>query len=221
MTKHKVTVDELYPKKTIATTTKTTTTTTTTTANVVKDQQKKDTLKLLDDTRWKMMLNIGRVPGTWMPKTWGASGDTLKIQLEIEFTSQELFYERNDENNFLCESHNDDKSSTKVLRIIGEEGHIAPTMTEGSSNVRITNGGWKIVVQRDGRPFQTSVVRFYFNVEEGKDEQVVVGHTGSDVYLPTGRIYGTCGYFPMTTRSNVDGRMVHLKKMPIEKNYVN
>ena len=56
-----------------------------------------------------------------------------------------------------------------MLRIIGEEGHIAPTMTEGSSNVRITNGGWKIV-QRDGRPFQTSVVRFYFNVEEEKDE---------------------------------------------------
>jgi hypothetical protein len=184
---HKVTVDELYPKKVSVRKEKTTT------ANVVKDQ--KDTLKLLDDTRWKMMLNVGRVSGTWMPKTWGASGDTLKLQLEIEFTSQELHYERE---NFLCDSHND--RSSKLLRIIGEKGQIAPTMTEGSSNVRITNGGWKIL-QQDG-PFQTSVLRFYFNVEE----QEQVGHVGSDVYLPKGRIYGTCGYFPMTTRSNVDGK---------------
>merc|ERR1711971_938331 len=25
---------------------------------------------------------------------------------------------------------------------------------------------------------------------------------GSDVYLPIGRVYGTCGYFPMMSRSN-------------------
>jgi hypothetical protein len=183
---HKTTVDELYPKKEVSVTKKKKKTAVT---KSTKDQ-KKDTLKLLDDTRWKMMLNIGRVPGTWMPKTWGASGDTLKLKLEIEFTSIEL-YERE---NFLSKN-----GISKILRIVGEEGQTTPTMAEGSSKVRITNGGWKIL-QQDG-PFQTSVLRFYFNVEE----QEVVGHTGSDVYLPKGRIYGTCGYFPMTTRSNVDG----------------
>jgi len=40
----------------------------------------------------------------------------------------------------------------------------------------------------------TSVLRFYFELEEQ------VRHRGSDVYCPAGRIYCTCGYFPMAER---------------------
>mmetsp|Transcript_15369 Transcript_15369/g.35219 ORF Transcript_15369/g.35219 Transcript_15369/m.35219 type:complete len:468 (-) Transcript_15369:292-1695(-) len=147
-------------------------------------------LKLLDDTRWRLVLNVGRVPGTWMPKTWGASGEKLRLKLEVEFTSEEL-YEREDFFGGLSDG-------SKVLRVVHNEASLSPSMTEGGKTVRVTSGGWK-VAPHEG-PLGTAVLRFYFDIEEE------TRHLGSDVYLPKGRVYGTCGYFPLTARSNVDGR---------------
>ena len=144
-------------------------------------------LKLLDDTRWRMMFNVGRVPGTWMPKTWGASGETMNLKLELEFTSEEL-YERED----FFHSQSD---GTKIVKVVHNKAYMSPkSLTEGEKAIRVTDGGWKIM-EHDG-PLGTSVLRFYFNVEEE------ARHLGSDVYLPQGRVYGTCGYFPMMTRSS-------------------
>lgn len=47
----------------------------------------------LNDTRWRLMLNVGRESGTWMPKTWGVSGDRIRLHLELEFSPEQL-YER-------------------------------------------------------------------------------------------------------------------------------
>ena len=43
-------------------------------------------------------------------------------------------------------------------------------------------------------PMGTTVLRFYVELEEQ------VSHDGSDVYCPAGRVYCTCGYFPMKDR---------------------
>jgi hypothetical protein len=51
-------------------------------------QVSQDESNLLDGTRWKVMLNIGREAGTWMPKTWGISGERLLLNAEVEFTSE-------------------------------------------------------------------------------------------------------------------------------------
>jgi len=134
------------------------------------------------------MVNVGRVPGTWMTKTWGASGDKINMKLEVEFTSKEL-YERED----FFYSRSD---GSKILKVINDEAYMAPNLREGGKSIRVSDGGWKIM-EKEG-PLETSVLRFYFNVEEE------ARHLGSDVYLPAGRVYGTCGYFPMTARSNQD-----------------
>jgi len=146
-------------------------------------------LKLLDDTRWRLCLNVGRVPGTWMPKTWGASGDKLHLKLEVEFTSDELYEQE--------AFFNGISDGSKVLRVVHHEAALAPSMNEGGKAVRISDGGWK-VCPKEG-PLGTHILRFYFDVEEE------ARHLGSDVYLPKGRVFGTCGYFPMIHRSNVDG----------------
>ncbi|KAG7349823.1 hypothetical protein IV203_012420 [Nitzschia inconspicua] len=145
-------------------------------------------LKLLDNTRWRLMLNVGREPGTWMPKTWGISGDRLYLNLEMEFTEDHL-YERDEFFNGV--------SGSKVLHIIHNEGNLAPSMLEGGRRVRIRDGGWR-VVPNEG-PMGTTVLRFYFDLEEE------TRHQGSDVYLPSGRVYCTCGYFPMAGRSGAHG----------------
>lgn len=35
-------------------------------------------------TRWRLTLDIGREPGTWMPPSWGASGRRLLLPIAVE-----------------------------------------------------------------------------------------------------------------------------------------
>jgi len=137
-------------------------------------------LKLMDDTRWRVNLNIGREPGTWMPQDWGVSGERLYLNLELEFSNEQL-YEREEFLNGI--------SGTKVLKAVHNEAYLSPTLKEGGRQVRVKNGGWR-VAPGEG-PVGTTVLRFYVELEEQTQ------HNGSDVYAPAGRIYCTCGYFPM------------------------
>jgi hypothetical protein len=137
-------------------------------------------LKLMDDTRWRVTLNVGREPGTWMPRDWGTSGERLHLNLELEFSPEQL-YEREEFLNGI--------SGTKVLKVVHNEAYLAPTLKEGGKQVKVKHGGWR-VAPGEG-PMGTTVLRFYFELEEQ------TCHNGSDVYAPAGRIYCTCGYFPM------------------------
>lgn len=152
-------------------------------------------LSLLDNTHWRVMLNIGREPGTWMPKTWGVSGERLLLNLEVEFTPKQLF----DKEIFL-----NGLGGSKVLRVVSNELTLGPSMTEGSRNVRVKDGGWKICVGEG--PMGTDILRFYVELEKE------VRHQGGDVYCPAGRIYCTCGYFPQNGTSLSNKRMVLRKK---------
>jgi len=147
-------------------------------------------LKLLEGTRWRVMMNIGREPGTWMTKTWGASGDRLRLHLELEFTEDQL-YEREDFLNGF--------SGAQVLRVVDSQADLAPCLSHGGKKIRIKpqSGGWR-VAPKEG-PMGTSVLRFYFDLEEE------ARHAGSDVFCPAGRIYFTCGYFNMEERKHRQG----------------
>ena len=153
-------------------------------ASIMKESPASANLKLLDNTRWRLMLNIGREQGTWMPKTWGVSGERLRMHMELEFSPDQL-YEREEFLNGV--------SGAKVLKIVHEMGELAPSMQHGGRQVRLKGtGGWR-VAPNEG-PMGTSVLRFYFDLEEE------TRHAGSDVYCPAGRIYCTCGYFSMLER---------------------
>jgi len=45
---------------------------------------------LLEGTRWKVVFNVHREPGTWMPPAWGASGDRLLFEVVVDFTGEDL-----------------------------------------------------------------------------------------------------------------------------------
>lgn len=92
-------------------------------------------LKLIDNTRWRLSLNIGRERGTWMPKDWGVSGERLYVNLEIEFSPEQL-YEREEFLNGIA--------GTKVLKVVHNEANLAPNLKEGSKRTRVRNGGWRV-----------------------------------------------------------------------------
>ena len=144
----------------------------------------RDSLNLLDGTRWKVMLNIGREQGTWMPKTWGASGERLLLNGEVDFDSQQLY----DREEFL-----NGITNAKQLKV--HHLYLGPTMTEDSREIKVKElGGWR-VAQGEG-PMGTDILRFYIEIEED------VRHQGGDVYCPKGRVYCTCGYFPIQQQAS-------------------
>ena len=110
----------------------------------------------------------------------------MHLFLQVEFTENPLI---NGQDDFL-----NGNSNAKVLHVVNNELTLGPSMKEGSKRVRVKDGGWRIGLG-DG-PAHTDVLRFYIEVEEA------VGHTGSDVYCPAGRLYCTCGYFPMQSRTS-------------------
>ncbi|CAJ1944221.1 unnamed protein product [Cylindrotheca closterium] len=166
-----------------------------------------EALRRLDDTRWRVMLNIGREPGTWMPNEWGASGDRLHLHLELEFSSDALLMDEGEGEedvkgkkgkhgnkhkknlNYPGDDFLNGRSYTKVLKVVQNEASMSPTMTEGARKVRVHNGAWR-VAPFEG-PMGTTVLRFYVELEEQ------ASHGDSDVWCPAGRVYCTCGYFPM------------------------
>ncbi|KAL3792684.1 hypothetical protein HJC23_009412 [Cyclotella cryptica] len=161
------------------------------TDNVGGQKVRKSVANLLDGTTWKISLSIGREPGTWMPKTWGSNGQRLNLSFQAEFTPTQL-YERDD---FLRGGY----SNAKVLRIHDNRVILGPSLTEGQRVYTVkTPGGWQIT--RGDGPMGTDLLRFYIEL----DEEVSHGDM-ADLYIPKGRVYCSCGYFPFLTSENRSG----------------
>eukprot|EP00978_Attheya_sp_CCMP212_P002212 scaffold4523_cov50-Attheya_sp.AAC.2 len=109
-----------------------------------------DERNLLDGTHWKVMLNIGREPGTWMPKTWGVSGERLLLSLEVKFTEDQL-YEREEFLNGV--------GGAKIVHVVQNKLTLGPSMTEGSKVMTVKDGGWKI--GKGEGPMGTDILRFF------------------------------------------------------------
>lgn len=142
---------------------------------------------LLDGSKWKLSLDIGREPGTWMPNDWGISGERLKLDFECEFTGNQL-YERED---FLGSM-----GDAKVLQVMDRKLVLSPSITEGSREIAVKNGGWRVAKGRG--PNGSDILRFYIEI----DEEIKRKSDNSDVYCPAGRIYLSCGFFNMKRPSN-------------------
>jgi hypothetical protein len=137
---------------------------------------------LLDDTRWKIVFNIGRERGTWMTEKWGASGDRLLFQVVVDLTEEPL-YERDE---FF-----QGVAGQKKLEIV--EAWVFSTGVGAASRGRQpvavkSQGGYKVLPGKG--PAGTDILRLYIELTDK-----VQSKADSDVYCPAGRVYGTCGYF--------------------------
>ncbi|KAK1749020.1 hypothetical protein QTG54_000959 [Skeletonema marinoi] len=144
---------------------------------------------LLDETTWKISLSIGREPGTWMPKDWGKSGQRLNLSFTADFTPSQLF----DRDDFFRGGY----TNAKILNVESNQITLGPSLSEGQRSYKVKNGGWQ-VTRGDG-PMGTDLLRFFIEVDEE------ITHAGSDVYIPKGRIYCSCGYFPFMNNGGKDG----------------
>lgn len=181
---------EVMPSSNTTTSSITTSTSTTTTTTTIPEHS---SLNLLDDTTWKIVYNIGRERGTWMPKDWGVSGDRLLFQCTVQFTNESL--------SSSIQQYQDEffHGSTNAKQLLVQDAFIIPRGVGDASVGRRplpvqTIGAYKVCPNQG--PYGTDIVRFYIELT---DRVTLPDHT-SDVYCPSGRIYATCGYFPIPSK---------------------
>ncbi len=148
-------------------------------------------INLLDETSWKIVYNIGRERGTWMPKEWGISGDRLLFQCTVQFTKDPL-QDRQYYDEFF-------HGYTDTKQLLVKDAFIIPRGVGDSSVGRRPlpvqpKGAYKVC--RNQGPCETDIVRLYIELTD----VVTVPDHNSDVYCPSGRIYATCGYFPIQSK---------------------
>jgi hypothetical protein len=184
-------------------TSKSTATSKPTQAPLPQRKSKEQNIDLLDDTRWKIVFNIGRERGTWMTDKWGKSGDRLRFQVVVDLTEEPL-YERDE---FF-----QGVAGAKKLEIV--EAWVVPTgvgaASRGRQPIAVQKmGGYKVLPGKG--PAGTDILRLYIDLSEK-----VQSKADSDVYCPAGRVYGTCGYFAMRDHSQ-DGSVGGVTDQPHPK----
>lgn len=155
--------------------------------------------RALEMTYWKIALDIGREPGTWMPADWGVSGQRLNLQLEIQFRDEYVM----DREDFLGDR------GGKRLHVIQNDGVFGPGLESSAKHVRFGDGAWTI--SRGEGPAGTDLLRLYFELEERVDR--------GDLYCPAGRIYLTCGYFDIAHRGHSRKRDLEQKLDDLASEY--
>jgi hypothetical protein len=146
----------------------------------------------LDKTRWRVSLSVGREPGTWMPPDWGRSGGRIGVSFVVEFAPSP-----SRERDGLLRwgggraggpGGGGASDPAKELRVVGGTATLGPSISEGRRTYAVRDGGWRVA--RGEGPAGTDLLRFYVDVNER------MMHAGGDVYVPAGRVYCSCGYFP-------------------------
>jgi len=131
-------------------------------------------LSRLQTIQTKLLLSIGRIPGTAMPSEWAASGAKLGLALEVEFTNEKCQYEMSKErllrgdvmmgNNFM------------LVEPLNEPSFIS---SNGVEMVKVLPGAYGCQMQEiESRRY---AFRFFLDFPEGAQR--------NDVILPAERLY--------------------------------
>lgn len=140
-------------------------------------------LDKLAGTSWRLVFNIGREEGTWMPKDWGSSGDRLRFECKVRFTNATVSSKSN--------ANTDDFFHPKPYCLEVSEGYLWPTgVGVGRKPLRMDSSSaaddpalFQIVPGTE----QGDVLRMRVPLGEAVNR--------SDVTCPRGNLYVTANYY--------------------------
>ena len=168
---------------------------------------------------YKLTVDIGREPGTWMDPRWGASGRRIEFTLDVSFpiiTSHENSSSRsggNREEEVVVASASRD-IATSLLKCVTSQSNSVSSVYEmkyapyarlkgGFDKMAILDGGYCIETTSSNRASSSSTLRFCISVAGTEDDNNGSSSYG-DVSIPKGNLYFAIPYFGI--RSN-DGKM--------------
>jgi hypothetical protein len=146
---------------------------------------------------YRLHLDIGREPGTWMDRRWGASGRRVEFTLDVRFTARPGIGGDDEDGETGADRHQqavappfgDDDGASRLLRgprpseFWALETAPYARMRAGFDRMRCEGGAYRIEKKDPGkgRPQRDGVIRFCVRVEGTADY--------GDVSIPPGYLY--------------------------------
>lgn len=155
---------------------------------------------------YRLYLNIGREPGTWMDPRWGASGRRIELTLDVSFSTP---LGQTDQSSDILASV--DIAERLPKTVTSKSSSLSPIyqlqyaqyarLRGGFDKMTINNGGYCIETPTKGRA--TSTLRFCLSVDGTTTKGD--GGTYGDISIPEGYLYFALPYFGMRTISKKNG----------------
>lgn len=129
-------------------------------------------------TSWRLKLDVGLEPGSWMPKTvdgWGASGGRLLVDALVEFDDSPATE---------GEELVGPQARTQILKARGGSKYVT---LDGEQEVSFTDGGW--CVQRtlfSDAKSNEGLLRFWLDCPSGLAKNDVSVPSGERIFFSTG-----------------------------------
>ncbi|GMI02837.1 hypothetical protein TrVE_jg4752 [Triparma verrucosa] len=117
---------------------------------------------------WRLMLDVGREQGTWMPPEWGSSGTRLAIPLLVDFLP-------------LRSNLEDDPLVGRNSLLVKPVDEATFINENGEQTIQVQAGGWSVEPPKEGK--SPAVLRFWLDFGEGGEKR--------DTVLPPGRVFFT------------------------------
>jgi len=127
----------------------------------------------LNNMETQVTLNVGREPGTWMPKEWGASGARLSLPLRIRFSDEVV------DIGFPGEEALDPSGSRYAKKLYCEGGRFVGA--QGETMVQASGGAWSTDASLIPG---ASKLNFFIDFPASAQR--------NDVTLPEGRVFFSC-----------------------------
>lgn len=154
-----------------------------------------------DNCCYRLYLDIGREPGTWMDPRWGASGRRVELTLDVSFVGlvEDVTLSSDEQSNGLA---SDDIAACLMKCVTGKSSlspiyalRLAPyaRLRGGFDKMAINNGGFCIESSSSASKSSSSTLRFCISVE---------GTTDGDISIPPGYLCFALPYFGLQVVKN-------------------
>mmetsp|Transcript_57657 Transcript_57657/g.100922 ORF Transcript_57657/g.100922 Transcript_57657/m.100922 type:complete len:353 (+) Transcript_57657:70-1128(+) len=140
----------------------------------------------------RLSLNIGRQPGTRMPKDWAVSGARLLLPLEVTFSDESVGPAVKQESLL---------GPQKGMRRLIANGEGVFVSARGEERVAVESGAWS--VSPSGHPSGETLLRFYLDFPEAA--------VRNDVELPAGRVFFTSAFWPQEELSKAQDTVTEME----------
>lgn len=145
---------------------------------------------------FRLYIDVGREPGTWMDPRWGASGRRIECTVDVSFAGPTTTDEEGDDAATVSLA-SDDIAAGLIKTVTTKSSSLSPVYELQSAPYVRLRGGWDKMAITDGgycvessRGASSSTLRFCLSVD---------GITDGDVSIPKGKLYFALPYFGTKT----------------------
>ena len=137
---------------------------------------------------YRLYVDIGREPGTWMDPRWGMSGTRIEFTIDMAFLSK--ISSNEDKNKMVKDNFGGKSSEVRDMKCLSEKG---ARLRRGFDSMKCSGGAYRYDMDK-----KSTVVRFFIDVDGIGEE---LNSSYGDISIPKGCLYFSIPCFGNNVKS--------------------